>query len=89
MFIELFNVISPVLFLALAGYMWVRLGYDFPTDFVTRLNMNFGAPCLVFVGILDLGQNLGSMSYFMLASASAIAITVSYTHLTLPTIYSV
>ena len=77
MFIELFNVISPVLFLALAGYMWVRLGYDFPTDFVTRLNMNFGAPCLVFVGILDLGQNLGSMSYFMLASASAIAIMLA------------
>lgn len=73
MFIELFNVISPVLLLALAGYMWVRLGYEYPTEFVTRLNMNFGAPCLVFVGILNLGQDLGSLSYFMIASAVSIA----------------
>lgn len=74
MFIELFNVISPVLFLALAGYFWVTLGYDYPTEFVTRLNMNFGAPCLVFVGILDLGQDLGIMSTFMFASAIGISV---------------
>ncbi len=51
----------------------MRLGYEYPTEFVTRLNMNFGAPCLVFVGILNLGQDLGSLSYFMIASAVSIA----------------
>lgn len=74
MLIELFNVISPVLFIALGGFFWVKLGYDYPTEFVTRLNMNFGAPCLVFVGLLNLGQDLSSLSNFMLASFVAITI---------------
>lgn len=39
--------------------------------------MNFGAPCLVFVGILDLGHDLGAVSYFMIASAVSIAIMLA------------
>ena len=72
MFVELFNVTSPVLIIALIGYLWVKKGFDFPTDFVTRINMNFGAPCLTFVGILNLGDDLGAASNFMLASFVAI-----------------
>jgi predicted permease len=74
MLLELFNVISPVLFIALIGYIWVKIGNDFPTDFVTRLNMNFGAPCLVFVGILNLGGDLSNLSNFMFAAAVALTI---------------
>jgi predicted permease len=74
MLLELFNVISPVLFIALIGYIWVKIGNDFPTDFVTRLNMNFGAPCLVFVGILNLGCDLSNLSNFMFAAAVALTI---------------
>ncbi|MCP5381104.1 MAG: AEC family transporter [Kordiimonadaceae bacterium] len=74
MFIELINIISPVFLLALAGFFWVRLGYDYPTEFVTRLNMNFGAPCLVFVGILNMGNDLTTMTTFMFASAIAITV---------------
>jgi len=68
MFFELFNVISPVIIIALIGYIWVKRGFDYPTGLITSLNMNFGAPCLVFVGILDLGQDLDTMSNFMFAS---------------------
>ncbi len=74
MLLELFNVISPVLFIALIGYIWVKTGNDFPTDFITRLNMNFGAPCLVFVGILNLGDDLSNLTNFMLAAAVALTI---------------
>ncbi len=74
MLLELFNVISPVLFIALIGYIWAKAGNDFPTDFITRLNMNFGAPCLVFVGILNLDSNLTSLTNFMFASAVALTI---------------
>ncbi len=74
MLIELFNVISPVLFIALVGYFWVKTGNEFPTDFVTRLNMNFGAPCLVFVGMLGLGGDLASLTNFMFASGVALTI---------------
>lgn len=74
MFLELFNVISPVLFIALVGYFWVKAGNDFPTDFVTRLNMNFGAPCLVFVGMMGLGGSLSDLTTFMFASGVALTI---------------
>ena len=72
MFIELFNVVSPVLLIAMIGFLWVKKGYEYPTEFVTRVNMNFGAPCLVFVGILNLGGDLVTMSTFMVASFVAI-----------------
>ena len=45
-----------------------------PLNLSHDLNMNFGAPCLVFVGILDLGQDLPSMSSFMIASFVAITL---------------
>ncbi len=72
MFVELFNVISPVLIISLIGYLWVKRGFDFPTDFVTRINMNFGTPCLTFVGILKLGEDMGTATNFMLASFVAL-----------------
>lgn len=74
MLLELFNVISPVVFIALIGYIWVKTGNDYPTDFITRLNMNFGAPCLVFVGILNLGSDLSNLTNFMFAAAVALTI---------------
>lgn len=72
MIAELFNVISPVFLIALVGYIWVRRGFDFPTDFVTRINMNVGAPCLVFTGLIALGDNFLDSIDFMLASLVAI-----------------
>ncbi len=81
MFIQLFNVISPVLICALVGYIWVKRGYEYSTEFVTRLNMNFGAPCLVFVGMLDLGQDLDSMKTFMFAAFVSLTMMLIITYL--------
>lgn len=55
----------------------MKIGNDFPTDFVTKLNMNFGAPCLVFVGILNLGSDLSSLTNFMFASGIALTILLA------------
>lgn len=77
MLIEMFNVVAPVLFIALLGYIWVLKGYDFPTDFVTRINMNLGSPCLIFVGILGLGEDLSSMTTFLFASFTAIILLLA------------
>lgn len=74
MFAELFNVVSPVLLISLLGYIWVKKGYDFPTEFVTRINMNLGAPCLVFVGLLGLREDIATMTTFMFASLVAIVL---------------
>lgn len=74
MFVELFNVVSPVLLISLIGYIWVKRDFAFPTDFVTRINMNLGAPCLVFVGLLGLRDDISAMTNFMFASLIAIII---------------
>jgi hypothetical protein len=35
------------------GYAWVRLGHDYPTEFVTRLGMTVASPCLIFVTLMQ------------------------------------
>lgn len=47
MLAELFAVMAPVLIVAGIGYGWVRSGQAYPTDFVARLVLNIGTPCLV------------------------------------------
>ncbi len=47
MLAELFAVMAPVLIVAGIGYTWARSGQPYPTDFVARLVLNVGTPCLV------------------------------------------
>ena len=44
---ELLAVIAPILICAGIGYTWARKGLDYPAEFVTRVVMNVGAPCLI------------------------------------------
>lgn len=61
MFNELFAVIAPILICAGVGYAWARKGIDYPVDFVTRLVMNIGAPCLIVSSFSKTGINIGRM----------------------------
>lgn len=47
MLAELFAVLAPVLIAAGIGYGWARKGHAYPTDFVARMVLNIGTPCLV------------------------------------------
>jgi predicted permease len=47
MLLRLFSIIAPVFACAAFGYVWARTGRPFHTEFVTRLIMNVGAPCLI------------------------------------------
>ncbi|TWI53834.1 hypothetical protein IQ22_02445 [Pseudomonas duriflava] len=44
---ELFAVMAPVLIGSGIGYFWKRGGYEYPTDFISRLVFNIASPCLV------------------------------------------
>ena len=77
MITELFNIISPVFIIAMVGYIWIKGGYDFPTDFVTRINMYIGAPCLAFTGIMKLGDGLLEVTSFLLATLLSIIILMA------------
>lgn len=47
------EVVSPVFLLAAIGFVWVRLGFEYRMQFVTRLAMTLGVPCLIFVSLMQ------------------------------------
>ena len=69
MFDELFAVIAPILICAGLGYAWARKGIDYPVDFVTRLVMNIGAPCLIVSSFSKAGIDFGKMAGVSAAAA--------------------
>ncbi len=62
MFSQLFAIIAPILFCAGLGYGWARKGIDFPVEFVSRLVMNIGAPCLILSSFNSAGIDIGKMA---------------------------
>lgn len=47
------EVATPVFLIALIGFGWMRAGYDYPVDFVTRLGVLLAAPCLIFTALVE------------------------------------
>jgi predicted permease len=61
---QLIPIIAPVMICALLGYGWARSGLPFEREFLTRIIMNIGSPCLILNGITGLDvdpQAFGSM----------------------------
>jgi len=68
MFNELFAVIAPILICAGLGYGWARRGFEYPVDFVTRIVMNFGAPCLIVASFSKADIDISKMAEVAAAS---------------------
>ena len=47
MFFELWSVMAPVFICTAIGYCWARSSTPYSAEFVSRIVMNIGAPCLV------------------------------------------
>ena len=54
MLYDIFAIISPVFVCAMIGYTWVKQGHPFETQFVSRLVINIGAPCLIFSTFMEI-----------------------------------
>ncbi len=46
------NITAPVFLLAAVGFAWVKLGFEYRVEFVTRLAMTLSVPCLIFVSLM-------------------------------------
>ncbi|MEM7733132.1 MAG: AEC family transporter [Pseudomonadota bacterium] len=46
------EIVAPVFLLAAVGFAWVRMGFEYRVQFVTRLGMSLATPCLVFVALM-------------------------------------
>jgi predicted permease len=75
MYAQLVPIILPVLIAALIGYAWAGMRLPFDRDFVTRVIMNIGAPCLVLNGIANLEFPPAEFARSLLAAVTMLATT--------------
>lgn len=47
------NITAPVFLLAAVGFVWVKLGFEYRVQFVTRMAMTLSVPCLIFVALMQ------------------------------------
>ena len=50
-FFTVLEIVTPVFLLAAIGYFWVKLGFEYRVEFVTRLAMTLAVPALVFTSL--------------------------------------
>ncbi len=46
------QIVTPVFVLAGIGFIWVRAGFEYRVEFVTRLAMTLAIPCLIFESLV-------------------------------------
>ncbi|MXU64583.1 AEC family transporter [Oceanomicrobium pacificus] len=52
LFLQVLEIVAPVLVLAGLGVGWVKLGWDYDVAFVTRLSMTVAVPCLILTALI-------------------------------------
>ncbi|WP_438956923.1 AEC family transporter [Cognatiyoonia sp.] len=73
------NITAPVFILAAVGFSWVKLGFEYRVEFVTRLAMTLSVPCLVFVALIQTEIEPDALATLTLASVLAyVAVTVVF-----------
>ena len=50
-FFTVLEVVTPVFLIAAIGYFWVKSGFEYRVEFVTRLAMTLAVPALVFTSL--------------------------------------
>lgn len=83
--VQVSTIVAPVFLLAAAGFAWVKLKFEFDLDFVTRLAVQFGLPCLIFTALVEAELSLEAVivltqatlvGYFAVAVISALLIRI-------------
>lgn len=73
MFVELLATVAPIFVCVGIGVYWGRSGLPYPDDFITRLVMNIGAPCLV---VSVLGKANVSLDLLSAVATAALSIFI-------------
>ena len=71
------EIVAPVFILAAIGFAWVKLGFEYRVEFVTRLAMTLSVPCLIFTALMQTEVDPAALTTLSLAAL------VSYGVLTL------
>ncbi|MGI3166508.1 AEC family transporter [Pseudooceanicola sp. 200-1SW] len=65
------EITAPVFLLAAIGFIWVRMGFDYQIDFVTRMAMTLSVPCLIFTALMKTDIDPSALTALSLAAVGA------------------
>ncbi|MGR3323788.1 MAG: AEC family transporter [Pseudooceanicola sp.] len=71
------EIVAPVFLLAGIGFAWVRAGFEYRVEFVTRLAMTLSVPCLIFVALMRTEiepQALAALSFAAVAAYAVLTV---------------
>lgn len=71
LFLTVLEIVAPVFLLAGIGFGWVKLGFEYRLEFVTRLSMTLAVPCLIFVSLVNTTLDPAALTTLTLASLAA------------------
>lgn len=65
------EITAPVFILAAVGFFWVKMGFEYRVEFVTRLAMTLSVPCLIFVALMRTKIDPQALATLSLAALAA------------------
>ncbi|MDB4213294.1 AEC family transporter [Octadecabacter sp.] len=65
------EITAPVFLLAAVGFAWVKLGYEYRVEFVTRFAMTLSVPCLIFTALMGTQVDAAALAALSLAALVA------------------
>src|SRR5690606_37458392 len=70
---ELFSILAPIVISVGIGFFWGKSGTDYPADFISRIVMYVGTPCLIVGAMARVEVDAAIMGEVMLATAVTMA----------------
>ena len=67
------EIVAPVFLLAAIGFAWVKMGFEYRVEFVTRLAMTLSVPCLIFTALMQTEIDPQALTTLSLAAVAAYA----------------
>lgn len=68
------EITAPVFLLAAVGFGWVRMGFEYRVEFVTRLAMTLSVPCLIFTALMKTEIEPQALTTLSLAAFAGYAV---------------
>ncbi|WP_197916699.1 AEC family transporter [Thiosulfatihalobacter marinus] len=68
------EIVAPVFLLAGLGFGWVKAGFEYRIQFVTRLSMNLAVPSLVFTALMQTQTDPAALGRLALAGLTGYAL---------------
>jgi predicted permease len=65
------QIVAPVFLLAAVGFTWVKCGWAYEVEFVTRIAMTLSVPALIFVALMKADISSETLSGLFMASVAA------------------